>query len=106
MAIAISPTPWPAKDPEEQLVVGFDFAPDLATGETVVAQAVAITTRSGTDASPAAVLDGAASRSGAVVSQAVQAGTDGVSYLIRCAATTSMDRVLVLAGVLPVRTIK
>lgn len=104
--ITTMPAQWPAKDPAEADWATFDFAAALQAGETISAIDVAISTRTGSDASPSAVLDGAASEADGVVTQRFAGGVDGASYLLRCAATTSLSRVLVLAGVLPVRTIR
>lgn len=99
-------TVWTAKDPEERFWLTFDFSAALDAGETIASNTVAISVRSGSDATPTAVLDGAPSLSGASILQRVKDGVDGASYLLRCAATTSADRVLVLGGVLPVRQIR
>lgn len=105
MATVVTPTRWPAKDPAEAFPVSFDFGDALIGAESISAVEIAVSTRSGTDATPAAILDGAAVQDGAEVVQRIQGGVDGASYLVRCEATTSTGRVLVVAAVLPVRTL-
>lgn len=80
----------------------FDFAGLLASGETISSAAVTATVYSGTDANPSAIISGADSTSGSIVSQNITAGTLGVIYELLCAATTSAGQVLQLCGLLAV----
>lgn len=80
----------------------FDFTSLLASGETLSTATTTATVYSGTDASPSSVISGAASISGAKVTQKLTAGTLGVTYLITCTVTTSTSQTLVLEGFLPI----
>lgn len=80
----------------------FDFTSLLAVGETISTQVCTATVYSGTDASPSSIISGAASSSGAVVSQLITGGTLGVLYELRCVITTSAGQTLVLAGYLAI----
>ena len=92
-----------AKDPDETISVGAEFAELMADGETLTTATVAITVLRGTDPGAAAMLVGAASASGSVAAQLVGSGVAGVDYQITFTANTSMSQVLKLVGVLPVR---
>lgn len=80
----------------------FDFASQLAVGETISTQVCTATVYSGTDASPSSIISGSASASGSVVTQAITAGTLGVIYEITCTITTSASQTLVLSGFLSI----
>lgn len=88
------------KDPAESVVVQFDFATELAAiGSAVTTIAVH---SGGTDPGVATMLDGAPQISGASVLQRVRGGLHGLSYTLRCVATSGAT-VLVRAGVMAVR---
>jgi hypothetical protein len=72
----------------------FDFAEDLATGETISSSDWAVTVVKGTDATPSGVLTGSPTISGSKVTHMLQGGLEGVTYCIRCAATTSQSQIL------------
>jgi len=96
----------PIKDPDERVLLEFDFAPDLPAADTVSTALVAVeAVVAGEDASPSAVLDGSPAASGQGVLQWIEAGEEGASYRLLCTATTAQGRVLVLRAVLPVRTV-
>jgi len=80
----------------------FDFASSLAVGETISSASVVATTYSGTDSSPSSIISGSDTTSGSQVTQAVTAGTVGVTYLLTCTAITSASQTLQLAGYLVV----
>lgn len=80
----------------------FDFAGRLASGETISTQVVAATVYSGTDANPSAIISGAATASGSVVTQKVTAGTLGVIYELLCTITTSAGQTLQMCGLLAI----
>lgn len=101
----MSLTVWPVKDPAEKLTLSFDFTNALVASETITSAVISVSVKSGTDATPANFLDGANQVLGSAVLQNIKAGIDQVSYLVRCVATLSTGRVLVLAGVVPVRTL-
>ena len=75
----------------------FDFLSQLAVGETISTKSVVATVFSGTDATPSAVVNGAASSSGSQVTQSVTAGTVGVIYKLLCTITTSLSKTLQLS---------
>lgn len=80
----------------------FDFTSRLALGETISTAVVTASVYSGTDASPSAIISGSAAISGAKVTQALAAGTLGVTYLLLCSITTSTSQTLKLGGLLTV----
>lgn len=84
----------------ERLNLPFDFTSKLASGETISTQVVTSTTWSGTDASPSSMISGAASASGAIVTQLVIGGLPGVTYYLTCTITTSAGQTIVLPGFL------
>ena len=81
--------PQGVKRPTELGPVTFDFSQSLAAGETISTQVVAATVYSGTDANPSAIISGAATVSGKVVSQKLTGGVSGVLYQLVCTITTS-----------------
>lgn len=80
----------------------FDFTSRLAVGETISSASTTCVVYSGTDASPSAVISGAAAISGAQVTQMITGGTSGVTYLLTCSAVTSTSQTLKLEGFLVV----
>lgn len=86
----------------DTLTLSFDFAAQLASGETISTQVVTATVYSGTDGSPSAIISGSASASGSIVSQKVTAGTAGVIYDLLCSVTTSAGQTLGLSAYLAV----
>jgi len=88
------------KQSGETVTIPFSFLSHLATGETISSASTTATVYSGTDASPSAIISGAASISGSTVSQKITAGTEGVTYLLLCSATTSTGQILKISGYL------
>lgn len=86
----------------EDKFLDWDFASQLAVGETLVAATVTASVYSGTDANPSAIVSGNDTISGSVVTQKIVDGTAGVQYWVDCAATTSAGQVLVLRSYLSV----
>lgn len=86
----------------EDKLLTWDFASQLAIGETLVGATVTASVFSGTDASPSSIISGADTISGSVVTQKIIDGTAGVQYYVDCAATTSLGQVLVLRSFLTV----
>lgn len=80
----------------------FDFLSKLAVGETISGAAVTAAVYSGVDASPSAIVSGAATISGSQVSQKFTAGTVGVIYQLTCTVTTSSSNTLVMSAFLAV----
>jgi hypothetical protein len=78
------PTPsFSRKRIDEDLKLTFDFTNGLASAETISTAVVTATVYSGTDASPSAIISGVATISGALVTQKVIDGLEGVTYLSR-----------------------
>lgn len=78
-----------------------DFANSLAPGETILVDAGhapiwTATVAAGQDATPNAIVQGAASVSGSKVSALLTAGVPGVRYAPICTAQTSLGQTLVL----------
>lgn len=99
-----------AKDPEEEVILTFRFANDLAAiSSSAILQGpivVEIFIHSGIDANPAAILNGDAQldASNTSVLLPVKGGLDGVSYKIKVVCDTNIDKVVLsLTGTLPVK---
>ena len=90
----------PDKDPAESVVVEFAFDGELAAIDSAV---VAVTLAAGTDATPAALLDGALQIQGTSVLQRISGGVADANYRLHCTATHGED-VRVRAGIIPVRS--
>lgn len=90
------------KPPTDTRTFYFDFTSNLAVGETISTQTVSATVYSGTDSNPSAIISGSASASGAIVSQKITGGTEGVVYTLLCTITTSAGQTLTIAGYLAV----
>ncbi len=86
----------------ETATLTFDFTSRLGVTETISSASTTAATYSGTDASPSSVISGSAAISGQKVTQVVTGGTLGVTYLLTCTATTSLNQVLLLTGFLVV----
>ena len=80
----------------------FDFTSSLALSETISTQICTASVYSGTDPSPGSLIAGAATASGAQVTQRLLGGVVGVIYEIACKITTSTGQTLQLVGYLPV----
>jgi len=93
---------FPIKDAAASRVFSFNFQDQLAVGETISSATVTAAVYSGTDASPSSLISGAASVSGATVSQVIAAGTAGVTYVLTCTAITSLSHTIASAGPLVV----
>lgn len=90
------------KDPEEVKTLSFDFSPEVATSDAIVAATVTVSVENGTDADPATMVASAATFTGKVVYQRVVGGLNGVIYKLRCRATDSSGGVHVIVGKLEV----
>ena len=90
----------------EKLVLPFDFAAGLAAGETIIAPiTVGVSIARGKDATPNAMLNGAATIDATtkIVLLPVQGGVVGAEYLFEVVATTSnIKKVLAIKAILPV----
>lgn len=93
------------KDPDEVIVLAFDFSKDdaVADGAVLSSPTVDVTARKGVDPAAAAIRSGAPQISGKLVLQKVIVGISGVDYELRAKASTSDGQTVVLVGVLPVR---
>ncbi len=92
----------PAKFAGETKLYEFDFTSQIATAETILTKVTTCSVYSGTDASPSALIAGAASSTGQVVTQSITGGVLGVIYQLLCTITTSLGQTLQLAGYLVV----
>ena len=91
-----------AKQASETVIFTFDFTSRLTLAETISTASTTATVYSGTDASPSAIISGSATISGKTVTQAITAGTLGVTYLLKCQITTSLGQTLDLFAFLPI----
>ena len=96
------------KHPAEKRTVTFDFTSQLAGTTLAGVPTVACTfwgsNNAQADATPANVLNGAASIVGATIVQPIQGGVKDVDYLFTCTAPTSSSaRILQKQAVLSVR---
>lgn len=87
-----------SKHATETVSYVFDFASQLAVGETLSSATASCTVYSGTDAAPSTLLSGSATISGTKVTQKVAGGTAGVTYILTILATTSLSNILSLGG--------
>ena len=92
----------PTKAITSDIFIDFNFISMLAPGETIGAASVVSTVHSGVDPSPQAIVSGAATVVGPVVSQKIIDGLVGVIYLLTCTVTTSLSNTIVLQGYLAV----
>lgn len=91
----------PSKLAGETKTYTFDFTSDLGSA-TISTQSCTAAVFSGTDASPSSILSGSASASGAVVSQKITGGVEGVLYDVTCSITTSDGQTLQKVGLIAV----
>ena len=80
----------------------FDFNKRLPSSVTISSATWTATVHAGTDASPNDIISGSASNASGKSTQKVINGTDGVTYIIVCAATLSDTQVLHGVGLLRV----
>lgn len=90
------------KHVSEIISLVFDFASQLAVGETISSASTSSTVYSGTDPYASSVVTGSATISGTQVTQKVHDGAAGVTYLIACTAVTSTGETLTISGYLVV----
>ena len=79
----------------------WDFISDLLVGETITSATVVVNVYSGNDASSSSMVDGAASISGTIVTQLLNASTAGVLGVIYeavCTVGTSLGQSLTHAS--------
>lgn len=94
-----------ALDIEEGAVLEFDYTAELPTGVTISSAAITVDVRTGTDPTPAALLNGAAQvqTGGKVVLQAVEGAGVSAEYAVRCVAACSDSLPRVMSMLMPVR---
>ena len=92
MSQAITVEAFDEKQVDEDVILSFDYTKQLAAGETISTAVFSATVVKSTDATPSNIISGAATISGAVCSQLVIDGVDGVKYLIKGIARTSQAR--------------
>lgn len=80
-------TEFPSKLVAERVTLTFEFAAEIAQGETISSATVTISSLS--EASPALAQNGALSHSGTTVLVPILGGTAGTSYQIDCVIVTS-----------------
>ena len=80
----------------------FNFTSQLAVGETINSATVTASVYTGVDANPSSIISGAATISGAIVSQKLTGGVVGVIYELLCAAVTNLGQTIQLAGYLAI----
>lgn len=99
-ARTIAPQAFSPKAPGEIVDIAFDFG---ALADSVAAPSIAIVHTGGTaDATPAAMLSGPPSTTGAVALQRIAGGVDGARYLLSCTADAPDGQRFILAGTLRV----
>lgn len=92
-----------SKKTGEVILVQFDFLSRLASGETISTQSVAASVYSGVDASPSAIINGAASVSGTtIVQQSITGGVLGCIYALLCTITTSLGQTIQMSTLLAI----
>lgn len=96
-----------SKDSAEKVVLTFDFSPGLAAGETLQG-AIAVTVEASLllDATPAAILNGAAlfDATNTKIYQPVHGGLTDANYLVKVVvATSNPQKTLAISAILPIR---
>lgn len=84
------------KHPRESILYAFDFAPLLASGETLSGSPT-VSVETGLTKSGAAAIDGA------TVEQRITGGTAGTDYVVECECATSGSNTFVITGTIKVR---
>lgn len=77
-------TVFPSKYVAETVTVRWNFADELAFGETIASSVVTVEVFTGVDSSPSSFLSGATTNSGTVVAQHLIRGLPGVVYTLIC----------------------
>lgn len=92
----------PSKKLGETITYNFDFISALVPGETIQSATVKANVWSGTDPAPGAIVSGGATITGTKVANNITGGVLGVIYFVTCAATTSLNQIIELAGYLAI----
>ena len=92
----------PIKNPSESVVIKFDFTGEMTS---IASAVVTIAVHGGrTDPGVGSMLQGVPTIIGTEVLQRVQGGLEGLSYRLKCVATSGLD-VIVRTDIMPVRTV-
>ena len=91
------------KDPGETIVLGFNFAPGLNSGETLTGSpTLSISLYSGVpDPSMPSMIVGGGQISSALVLQTITLGMSGNNYAVTATCPTNSGRILAVGGILP-----
>ncbi len=87
---------FPGKPANETLRISFEFSPSLAVGETVSSASANATVYSGDEDATLSV--GPDTITGGEVSLLISGGTEGVTFLVTCAAVSSLGQILHQSG--------
>lgn len=93
---------FPQLDPAARRVLAFNFAADLAPGDSLSSATVAPTLQAGTDATPADLLVGQPVIEGARVLQLAAGRADGNAYTLKCITSTTGGEILTLTAVITI----
>ena len=93
------------KDPNEIVLLTFDFTNALQPAETISSASVDIELLYGADPGVSSMIEGAAIVSGAKVGQKVKNGLSGNTYNVCCTVNTSLSQVLILNGSLHIEAV-
>ena len=92
------------KDPNESIILSFDFSEVLPdTSETITFAEWRITVSVGTDINAQSVLTGERGITDKLTSVLVTAGVNLCDYIITCTVTTSKNQVIEANGLLQIR---
>jgi hypothetical protein len=91
-----------SKKPSEIIIEQVDFISQLGPGETILTAVCACSVYTGNDPNPSAMISGAATFAGSVVSQLVIGGILGTIYEFLATVTTNLGQKIELAGYLAV----
>lgn len=77
----------------EVVTLSFNFLSQMGSGETLTSPVVTVSLFSGIDSTPAVILSGSPTISGSIVTQKIQEGMAGVTYVLTCAVhgSTGVD---------------
>jgi hypothetical protein len=87
---------------DESALYTFDFSSRLGVGESISSATCTAAVYSGTDASPGAIVSGAASVSSPLVSQLFTGGVLGTTYVVKCKASTTFSQSIDLVAFLSI----
>lgn len=90
----------PAKAIGEAVNYQIDFLSELSEGEVLESATCSLEVYCGTDATPSAMLNGAARVSGSVVTQQLIDGTRGVIYVLSCVGVTDLLQIITIKAYL------